>query len=137
MAEHEVTGAGGKQAYTLVQADPPVAYLKVDVRSLLSTLAGEDVVNDVQKVETRGASINILTATTTVVKSGPGHLNSLFAVGGTMGNVTIYDNTAASGTVLWGPGTPAAGARIAENIEFAVGLTIVTAAASFLGGSYR
>ena len=99
--------------------------------------AGEDVVNDVQKVETRGANINILTATTSVVKSGPGHLNSLFAVGGTMGNVTIYDNTAASGTVLWGPGTPAAGARIAENIEFAVGLTIVTAAASFLGGSYR
>jgi hypothetical protein len=95
--------------------------------------AGEDVVNDVQKVETRGANINILTATTSVVKSGPGHLNSLFAVGGTMGNVTIYDNTAASGTVLWGPGTPAAGARIAENIEFAVGLTIVTAAASFLG----
>lgn len=104
---------------------------------LPDTLSGEDVVNDVQKVETRGASINILTATTTVVKSSPGHLNSLFVVGGTMGNVTIYDNTAASGTVLWGPGTPAAGARIAENIEFSVGLTIVTAAASFLGGSYR
>jgi len=105
--------------------------------TLATALAGEDVINDVQKVETRGASINILTATTTVVKSGPGHLNSLFAVGGTMGNVTIYDNTVASGTVLWGPGTPAAGARIAENIEFSVGLTIVTAAASFLGGSYR
>jgi len=104
---------------------------------LPDTSAGEDVANDVQKVETRGASINILTATTTVVKSAPGHLNSLFAVGGTMGNVTIYDNTAASGTVLWGPGTPTAGARIAENIEFAVGLTIVTAAATLLGGSYR
>lgn len=104
---------------------------------LPDTSSGEDVANDVQKVETRGASINILTATTTVVKSSPGHLNSLFAVGGTMGNVTIYDNTAASGTVLWGPGTPAAGARIAENIEFSVGLTIVTAAASLLGGSYR
>lgn len=104
---------------------------------LPDTSSGEDVANDVQKVETRGASINILTATTTVVKSSPGHLNSLFVVGGTMGNVTIYDNTAASGTVLWGPGTPAAGARIAENIEFSVGLTIVTAAASFLGGSYR
>lgn len=104
---------------------------------LPDTSSGEDVANDVQKVETRGASINILTATTTVVKSSPGHLNSLFVVGGTMGDVTIYDNTAASGTVLWGPGTPAAGARIAENIEFSVGLTIVTAAASFLGGSYR
>lgn len=98
---------------------------------------GIDAVVGVFKVETRGAAINILSATTTVVKSGPGHVNSLFVVGGTMGNVTVYDSTAASGTVLWGPGQPAAGARILENVEFSVGLTVVTAAASFLGGSYR
>jgi hypothetical protein len=91
----------------------------------------------VVKVVPRGTPINILTATTTVVKSGPGHLNNLIAVGGTMGNVTVYDNTAASGTVLWGPGTPAAGARILENIEYSVGLTIMTAAAAALSGSFR
>lgn len=102
-----------------------------------TTDAGEDVANDVQKVETRGAAVNILTATTTTVKSGPGHLNHLIAVGGTMGNVTIYDNTAASGTVLFGPATPTAGGVIAADIEFSVGLTVVTAAATAISGSYR
>lgn len=102
-----------------------------------TTLAGEDVANDVQKVETRGAAVNILTATTTTVKSGPGHLNHLIAVGGTMGNVTIYDNTAASGTVLFGPATPTAGGVIAADIEFSVGLTVVTSAATAISGSYR
>lgn len=101
------------------------------------TKAGEDVANDVQKVETRGAAVNILTATTTTVKSGPGHLNHLIAVGGTMGNVTIYDNTAASGTVLFGPATPTAGGVIVADIEFSVGLTVVTAAATAISGSVR
>lgn len=102
-----------------------------------TTDAGEDVANDVQKVETRGAAVNILTATTTTIKSGPGHLNHLIAVGGTMGNVTIYDNTAASGTVLFGPATPTAGGVIVADIEFSLGLTVVTAAATAISGSYR
>ena len=105
--------------------------------TLSDTLAGEDVVNDVRKTETRGEAVNILTATTTTVKSGPGHLNHLVAVGGTMGNVTIYDNTAASGTVLFGPATPTAGGVIVADIEFSVGLTVVTAAATAISGSVR
>lgn len=105
--------------------------------TLATTLAGEDVANDVQKIETRGAAVNILTATTTTIKSGPGHLNHLIAVGGTMGNVTIYDNTAASGTVLFGPATPTAGGVIVADIEFSVGLTVVTAAATAISGSVR
>ncbi len=105
--------------------------------TLATTLAGEDVANDVQKIETRGAAVNILTATTTTIKSGPGHLNHLIAVGGTMGNVTIYDNTAASGTVLFGPATPTAGGVIIADIEFSVGLTVVTAAATAISGSVR
>lgn len=105
--------------------------------TLSDTLAGEDVANDVQKVETRGSSVNILTATTTTIKSAPGHVNHLIAVGGTMGNVTIYDNTAASGTVLFGPATPTAGGVIVADIEFSVGLTVVTAAATAISGSVR
>lgn len=84
-----------------------------------------------------GLPINILTATTTTVTSGSGRLNHLIAVGGTMGNVTVYDNTAASGTVLFGPATPTAGGLIMADIDFSTGLTIVTAAASALSGSYR
>jgi hypothetical protein len=101
------------------------------------TKAGEDVANDVQKIETRGSAVNILTATTTTIKSAPGHINHLIAVGGTMGNVTIYDNTAASGTVLFGPATPTAGGVIVADIEFSVGLTVVTAAATAISGSVR
>lgn len=99
--------------------------------------AGEDVAADVVKTETRGAAVNILTATTTTIKSAAGHINHLIAVGGTMGNVTIYDNTAASGTVLFGPATPTAGGVIVADIEFSVGLTVVTAAATAISGSVR
>lgn len=137
MAEHEAIGLSGKQAYTVAQDSPAVAYKRVDVRTMLSTQAGEDVVNDVQKVETRGASINILTATTTVVKAAPGHLNGLYAVGGTMGSVTVYDNTVASGTILFGPATPTAGGIVMANVSFSIGLTVVTAAATCLSGSWR
>lgn len=137
MAEYEVTGAQGKQAYTLSRADPPVAYLKVDVRSILSLLSGEDPSVDRLKVETRGSAVNILTATTTVLKTGDGHVNNLIAVGGTMGSVTVYDNTAASGTILFGPATPTAGGFILKDIEFSIGLTVVTAAATAISGSIR
>ena len=105
--------------------------------TLATTLAGEDVTNDVIKTETRGSAVNILTATTTTIKSAPGHINHLIAVGGTMGNVTIYDNTTASGTVLFGPATPTAGGVIVADIEFSVGLTVVTAAATAISGSVR
>ena len=105
--------------------------------TLATTLAGEDVAADVVKTETRGSAVNILTATTTTIKSAAGHINHLIAVGGTMGNVTIYDNTAASGTVLFGPATPTAGGVIVADIEFSVGLTVVTAAATAISGSVR
>lgn len=105
--------------------------------TLATTSAGEDVAADAQKVETRGGAVNILTATTTTIKSAPGHVNRLVAVGGTMGNVTIYDNTAASGTVLFGPATPTAGVTIVADIDFSVGLTVVTAAATAISGSVR
>ena len=105
--------------------------------TLATTLAGEDVAADVVKTETHGYPVNILTATTTTIKSAAGHINHLIAVGGTMGNVTIYDNTAASGTVLFGPATPTAGGVIVADIEFSVGLTVVTAAATAISGSVR
>lgn len=138
MAEVERIGVPDKQAYTVVTEDSKTkAYQKVDIRQILTTLAGEDVAADVVKVETRGSAVNILTATTTTIKSAPGHVNRLIAVGGTMGNVTIYDNTAASGTVLFGPATPTAGGTIVENIDFSIGLTVVTAAATAISGSVR
>jgi len=132
----------GAQSPKIIQSDDTVASEWDEAAGAkkvtqATKTAGEDVDADVMKTETRGAAVNILTATTTTVKTGAGHLNHLIAVGGTMGNVTIYDNTAASGTVLFGPATPTAGGVIVADIEFAVGLTVVTAAATAISGSVR
>jgi len=99
--------------------------------------AGEDLTNDVVKVENRGSYFNISTATTTTVKSTAGHVNKIRVIGGTLGAVTIYDNTAASGTVILPSVTPVADGVLLEDIDFATGLTIVTAAATVIAGSYR
>ncbi len=102
-----------------------------------TVFGGEDVLADVQKVEVRGKYASVSTATTTLVKVGPGVVNSIRAVGGTMGAVTIYDNTAASGTVILPAVTPAQSHVLLEDVAFATGLTIVTAAATILAISYR
>jgi hypothetical protein len=85
----------------------------------------------------QGTAARIVTATTTTVKSGAGFCVLVRCGGGTLGNVTIYDNTAGSGTVLFGPITPDKGQVLLEAVEFGTGLTIVTAAATELQVSYQ
>lgn len=81
----------------------------------------------------------ISSATTTVVKSGSGILKSITILGGTLGAITVYDNTSAAGTTICPAFTPAAGSM--ETLEFDVvftnGLTIVTGAATVLQVSYQ
>lgn len=73
---------------------------------------------------------NISTATTTTVKSGTGTLQRIVVNSTAAGAITVYDNTAGSGTKIAtlkasiGEGTYTFGAT------FNKGLTIVTAAAS-------
>lgn len=97
----------------------------------------EDNVAGVAKVEQRYTPLAISTATTTVVKSGPGFLHQIRVIGGTMGAITIYDNTAASGTQIVPTITPTAQGLLLEDVLFTTGLTIVTAAATIMTGSYR
>ena len=78
----------------------------------------------------QGSFLNITSATTTTVKSGRGILKAIIVNTTAAGTITIYDNTAASGTKI---GTMKA--SIAENSYefnalFQTGLTIVTGAAS-------
>jgi len=99
--------------------------------------AGEDLVNDVQKVEERFNYTNITTAATTVVKSGAGFLHSITVNTDAAGTITIYDNTAGSGTKI---GTIKSSAGVNSyfyDVSFATGLTIVTAAANDLTIAYR
>lgn len=84
----------------------------------------------------------IVTATTTVVKTGAGQLHQIIVLGGTLGAITVYDNTAASGAVIAQTFTPVAmtgsGPQVYTfDVSFGVGLTVVTAAATALTVTYR
>lgn len=80
------------------------------------------------------AYVAISTATTTTVLSAPGRLCRVHVpgTGGTLGDVTIYDNTAGSGTAIYGPTSPSAGDVIDLQIPVQTGITVVTAAATTL-----
>lgn len=91
----------------------------------------------------KGQFANISTATTTTVKSGSGTLVAIIinkAVAN--GVITIYDNTAASGTKI---GTVTIGAAVLSDppthaeyeCQFSTGLTIVTSAATDITVVYR
>jgi hypothetical protein len=67
---------------------------------------------------------------TTVVKSGAGLLHSICinTKGATSNTVTVYDNTAASGTVIAVIDTTSQVQTLLYDIGFTVGLTVVLAA---------
>lgn len=78
-----------------------------------------------------GTFKNISTATTTVVKKGPGILVAIIVNKAVASGVyTIYDNTAASGTkiaTVTMPGTLLASQMVLPfNCKFTTGLTVVT-----------
>ena len=74
----------------------------------------------------------ISTATTTTVKSGKGILDKIILTETAAGTITIYDNTAASGTILAVLKASIAEQEFNFNCRFGTGLTIVTAGASKL-----
>lgn len=99
---------------------------------LLEQIAGEDIASDVLKVESRNSYANILTATTTVVKTGAGLLHLITFNKPVASEVwTIYDNTAGSGTKIGTITLPATllnqGPMTAIfDVAFTTGLTIVS-----------
>lgn len=72
----------------------------------------------------------ISTATTTVVKSGSGILGSIVVGETAAGAITVYDNTAASGTVIAVLKASVAEGTYTFDASFSTGLTVVTAGAS-------
>jgi hypothetical protein len=107
--------------------------------TMATLLAGEDLVNNVIKVEQRFSYAVIQTAATTIVKSGAGFLHAFNVIGGTLGQITVYDNTAGSGTMII-PTTTISGIGqlpAIYDIAFNTGLTIVTATAIDITISYR
>lgn len=95
------------------------------VGSTLDTLiAGEDLTNNVLKTEQRFSYSFTSLASITTVKSGAGFVHSVLVGAVSMPSLTIYDNTAASGTVLasFSPNTPIKDYLI--DVSFTTGLTL-------------
>ena len=146
MAEVEMIGVPDKQAYTVVTEDSKTkAYRRVDIRDILVTLAGEDVVNDVMKVEQRYAySVPIVASA--AIKSAPGFLHALIFscndAAPTAGTIDVYDSTAASGNKIFTwtlTTTPFIPFSLIFDVSFAVGLyvAITTTADVNVSASYR
>lgn len=70
-----------------------------------------------------------------MVKSGAGQLGRLITATAT-GNVTIYDNTAASGAVILATSALVVGTLV-FNVAFGVGLTVVLSGAGVATVTYR
>lgn len=98
-----------------------------------------DPVNDgVTSYEDASYITTISTATTTVVAAFPAVVKEIRVIGGTLGNVTVYDNTAASGSPVIPAVTPDKGQLLlGKGANFAVGCTVVTAAATIVTVIWR
>lgn len=78
---------------------------------------------------------SLTASATTVVKTGAGQLAGWFC-GTATGNITIYDNTAASGTVILAACALVAGFNPIY-VSFATGLTIVLSGAGVATACYK
>jgi len=99
--------------------------------------AGSSTGSDYMNVRSENTYTSITTATTTLIKTGSGMLKSITILGGTGGLVSVFDNTAGSGTALIPAFTAVTTTSVTLTFDavFATGLTIVTAAATLLSVS--
>jgi len=75
-------------------------------------------------------------AQTRVIKNGPGYLHTLTINTLAASTITLYDNTAASGTIIAVIKASALEQTFIYDCQFAVGLTIITAGAPDITVSY-
>ena len=115
-----VAAGDASQVGVTLQQELPVYKTRLD--------AGEDLTNDVQKVEQRFSSTRC--TADTLVKSGAGFLHTISiaptTAAPTAGLVTIYDNTAESGTIIYSEWVfaTAVGHTITINAAFGMGLYV-------------
>lgn len=100
--------------------------------NLASLISGENqTLNRLMVSQYYGATY-ISTATTTTVKSGAGFLHAITITEAVASTIVVYDNTAASGTILASFVASAGVGTYQLNVSFATGCTVVTAGASKL-----
>lgn len=99
--------------------------------NLGKAIKGEDLNNDVMKVQQQMSYQYISTATTTTIP-GANFLHSIIVTGGTAGTIVIYNNSAGSGAVVASFDSTNALETYTFNCKLSTGLTIVTGAATKL-----
>lgn len=77
-------------------------------------------------------STYIATATTTTIKTGRGNLARIVLTETAAGTIVVYDNTAASGTILASFKASVGEQTFEIGCKFQTGLTVITGAASKL-----
>lgn len=110
--------------------------------TLATQIAGEDINNDVHKVEQRFSYSTFTSATTVAVKSASGFLHTINIGAVSCPSIIVYDNTTPNGTVIhrFPPNSPIA--TYTFNVSFNTGLSLDAIAggggvAPFLSLSYR
>jgi hypothetical protein len=107
---------------TLVGVDGQPTSNASDV-DLGSLIAGEDLTNDVLKVEDRSTYTNI--SASALIKTGAGRVKGFMVNSHSSGTLKLWDNTSAATTVLLNTITFAAGSGLMFNlpdVEFGTGL---------------
>lgn len=107
------------------------------ITSMGTQIAGEDLSSDVLKTEGQFSYAIMSALGVNTVKSGAGHCRRIFVAGGTLASTTVYDNTAASGTLIVPTVTPTVNGVLIEDVNFGTGLTISAASATVMTIAYR
>jgi|SRR3989304_4446539 len=108
------------------------------IAGILFAAEGDGPAQGIWTVRENYSYRNITTATTTYVKSAPGTLAGILVNGGTMGSLTVADNTAAAaGTVIATIAAPYAGQVIPFGVRCSNGIGIVTGAATNITVVYK
>ena len=81
--------------------------------------------------------LNMATTVSTVVKSGAGTLHAIIINSTAAGTITVYDNTAGSGTKIATLKASIVEGTYTFNVKFGTGLYVIPAAASNVTYVYR
>lgn len=105
--------------------------------TLNTLIAGEDLTNDVTKVEEQFTFAYIASATTTQVKSGSGLLKAIIVNTTAAGTIGLIDGTSGTTVNIGQLKASVAEGTYTYNLKFTTGLRIVTGAASDITVIYR
>jgi hypothetical protein len=123
----------------LVIGLPPVARAGDLTYTVLPQASDSDLIIAHKQAATPASNLysNVSTATTTTCKSGSGVLERIIVnTGASTTTVTVYDNTAGSGTKIATASTTAQGTLI-YGCHFGTGLTVVTSGTADITVVYR